>query len=300
MATDLFAGVMPFIHTAEEHSFGRAAARLGVSTAAVSKAIARLEASLGVALLERSSRRVSLTAAGELYLARCREAVEQLRAGRELVATAHRAVEGVLRVSISPVFGTLLVGELTRLAARHPQLSFELRVTDERSRLLEDDVDVAVRMGPLESSALVARALRTPRWVTAAAPSYLARRGVPRRPEDLREHAGLVFLGPRGKPQPWSFRQPGGARLSDTPPALLRLDKGDLLVDAAMAGLGVCQVLDFMTSAPLADGRLVEVLAEYATDGPVVHALCLPRRHRTAKVRAFLALLEQVVGKRAR
>src|SRR5262245_42226211 len=142
---DLFAGVLPFVYTADERSFRRAAARLGVSAAAVSKAVAKLEADLGVVLLYRTSRHVSLTAEGALCLERGREAVVQLQAGRELVAEAQRAPQGPLRASIPPIFGRLLVPAIARLAARHPRLSLHLSFTDRMSRMAEEGIDVALR-----------------------------------------------------------------------------------------------------------------------------------------------------------
>jgi LysR family transcriptional regulator for bpeEF and oprC len=294
---DLFAGVLPFVYTAEERSFRRAAARLGVSAAAVSKAVAKLEADLGVVLLYRTSRHVSLTDEGALFLARCREAVVQLQAGRELVAEAQRAPHGPLRASIPPIFGRLLVPAVARLAARHPRLSLHLSFTDRMSRMAEEGIDVALRMGPLPDSSLVARALRTPRWVTLASPAYLARHGTPEHPSDLARHACIKFVTPRGVPAEWSFRAARqGPAAPFEAPSRLHLDQGELLLEAAAAHAGLCQVLDFMVGPYVQEGRLVEVLEAHAADGPPLHAVCLPRRQGSPKVRAFVEMLEEVLG----
>lgn len=283
---DPFTGLLPFVHVAEEKSFRRAASRLGVTTAAVSKAVARLEASLGVALLERTSRSVSLTAEGTAYLARCREALDAMRAARDVVAQSRETVSGRLKVSASPIVARPLVRDLGRLLSRHPRLSVELSVTDRLARVVEEDIDVAIRIGPLEGSSLVAREVYAPRWVTVASPVYLGRRGLPRAVGDLASHDRLVFVLPSGKPRAWAFTE-GQVDAAAT----LLVDQGDLLVEGALAGLGVAQVLDFMVREQLRDGRLVEVLPDVAPKGPRISAVSTHRRLRTSKVRAFVSLL---------
>ncbi len=293
---DLFSGVLPFFHTAEERSFRKAAAHLGVTTAAVSKAVARLEAELGVTLLHRTSRHVSLTPEGAAFLEHCREAVSRLQAGRELVAQAQKVAEGVLKVSMPLILGRIVVPELGRLASRHPRLSFHLSLTDRYSRMAEEAVDVAVRIGELEDSSLVARTLRTPQWVTVASPAYLGRHGAPRHYRELERHACLKFLTPTGTAREWTFRDRREARpFTWRTPEAFRIDHGELLVEAAVAGLGICQAFDFMVVEHLRAGRLVEVLAPYAAEGPPIRALSLPRRQSTPRVRVFLDFLQQLL-----
>ncbi|HJL16009.1 MAG TPA: LysR family transcriptional regulator [Sandaracinaceae bacterium LLY-WYZ-13_1] len=291
VAQDLFRGVLPFLHVAEERSFRRGAARLGVTPAAVSKAVAALEEDLGVRLLERTSRRVALTPAGEAYLERCRDAVAHLRAGRELVARAQGEPKGELRVTLSHILGRPLVAALPRFVSRYPGIDLRLELSDRVSGLIGEDQDVALRVGPLADSGLVARRLRRTRWVTVAAPSYLARRGEPRTADELAGHACLGFVTPRGRVAEWAFE--GRASV---PPRGVRLDRGDLLMDAALAGLGVAQVVDFMVEAPLAEGRLIEVLEGHGTEGPPIHALFPPGRRRSRRVRAFLEHVGDVFG----
>lgn len=295
---ELFSGVLPFLHTAEEKSFRKAAVHLGITTAAVSKAVARLEAQLGVTLLHRTSRHVALTPEGTVFLEHCREAVTRLQAGRELVAQAQKVAEGVLKVSLPPILGRRVVPELGRLSARHPRLSFHLSLTDRFTRLAEEGVDVAVRIGELEDSSLVARTLRVPRWVTVASPAYLARHGTPRHYKELSRHQCLKFVTPAGTAREWSFqdRREAGPLPVKTPDSF-RMDHGELLVEAAAAGLGICQAFDFMVAEPLGAGRLVEVLAPYAAEGPPIRAVCLPRRQSTPRVRVFLDFLQQLLSR---
>lgn len=298
---DFFRAVSVFVHVAEARSFHRGAAELGISAAAASKAVSRLEGELGAALMLRTSRSVSLTPEGELFLAHSREALDAVQAGRDLVTQSQKVAQGEVTIASPPVLARLVVPALARLGARHPRLSFRLSVSDRVVRLVEERVDVAVRMGELPDSSLVARALRTPRWITLASPAYLARHGTPRHPRDLASHDCLAFVTPRGTAQSWWFRASRHALPAPMHPhGTLQVDHADSLLAAAAAGMGVCQVLDFMIGAAVRDGDLVEVLADHAVEGPPIHALCAPRRQRTPRVRAVLDVLEEVMGKARR
>lgn len=289
---DLFAGILPFLHVAEERSFRKAAERLGVTTAAVSKAVRKLEDDVGARLLERTSRQVALTPEGTAFLERAREAVAQVRAARETVAQAQRAPKGPLTVTLPYILGPLVLPRLAKLQIRYPQLTVHVRLGDRFSRMVDEHIDVAIRIGELEDSSLVARRLLRTRWVTLASPAYLARQGTPSRPEELSQHVCLKFVDPHGQARAWVFRgEPGGsAQVVRTPPAM-DVDHGPALLDLATAGAGMCQVLDFMLDERVRDGRLVEVLPAHAADGPPVHALCLPGRQAVPRVQALLQLL---------
>jgi LysR family transcriptional regulator for bpeEF and oprC len=289
---DLFAGVLPFVRTAEERSFGRAAASLGVTTAAISKAVRRLEEDLGVKLLDRSSRVVSLTREGELFLERCRPAVADVLGAREAMHGTRRDPQGEVAVTMPFILAPFVVPRLARLGGQHPRLAFRLHLTDRRARLVDERFDVAIRIGPLEPSSLVTRSLRTTRWVTVAAPSYLGRRGAPARVADLAGHNCLRFVATDGRPRDWTFVE-DARRVTARVEGNLLIDHGSDLLVAAEAGMGLCQVLDFMVERALRDGTLVEVLAGAASPGPAVHALSTPGRARSASVRAFMAFLTE-------
>jgi LysR family transcriptional regulator for bpeEF and oprC len=291
---DPFRGLVPFVHVAQSRSFRRAAEELGVTTAAVSKAVAKLEEDLGVRLLQRTSRSVSLTPEGATYLERARAALDAVRGGRDLVAQSRRSPRGEITVSIPVILGALVVSRLPSLARRHPSLRFTLRFTDRLARLADDAIDLAVRVGPLADSSLIARKVCPTRFVTVASPAYLGRHGAPERPDALADHETLRLVAPNGKARAWVFRAPGEAAPFEveTRGALL-VDHGERLLDAALAGLGVTQVLDFMARDLVRDGRLVEVLRPWATDGPAVHAVSLPQRANSANVQALVQFLRE-------
>ncbi|MEQ1502199.1 MAG: LysR family transcriptional regulator, partial [Myxococcota bacterium] len=226
MDEDLFAGVVPFFHVAEEASFRKAAERLGVSTAAVSKSVAKLEERLGVKLLVRTSRAVALTPEGRTYLGSCREAIGQLRVGRELLSAARDQPEGEVHLSQSPILARTVVPAVPALLARHPRLTLTIATTDRVSRLAQDAVDVALRVGARADSALVSRTVLRPSWVTVASPGYLARRGTPTTVEALARHACLQFVGPAGRRIPWLVPRDGRTVPVDVD-GPLRVDHGD-------------------------------------------------------------------------
>lgn len=298
---DLFAGILPFVHVAEERSFRRAAQRLGVSTAAISKAVLRLEGELGVPLLVRTSRSVTPTPEGEAFLLECREAVRKVTAAREQASDARRRPRGEVHLTTSPVLSAAIVPALPLLHAKHPTLTFRVTVTDRLVRLVEEGVDVAVRLGAPEDSALVRRLLLEPRWVTVAAPRYLATAPAPDRPEGLHAHACLRFVGPSGKPRPWTFRDLGSGVLRQLPvDGPLVIDEGERLLDAAIAGMGIAQVFDFMVTDHLHAGRLVEVCAAHAAPGPPIHALFPRERSRSPNVKALVTFLAERFATSAR
>ncbi|MCB9679350.1 MAG: LysR family transcriptional regulator [Alphaproteobacteria bacterium] len=273
--------VEPFVHTAELASFSAAARRLGVSPAAISKAVARLEEELGVQLLERTSRRVGLTAEGEVWLEHCRVALDALQAGRDRIQASSGAVRGEVRITASPVLGMRVGAALGRLLDRHPELDVTCTFTDDYLSLAADEADLAVRMGSLDDSALVARRLATCRWVTVAAPAYLARAPELKRPADLVAHRCLKFLGPHGRVTEWDL---DGVAV----PTSLRIGDGNALVQAAVAGVGVIRVFDFVADEAVREGRLVPVLERWEGEGPAIHLVCRAGRQDVPRLRVVI------------
>lgn len=295
--SDLFAGVLPFVRTAEERSFVRAAASLGVTTAAVSKAVRKLEEDVGVRLLERTSRVVRLTREGEIFLERCQQAVLGVQGARDALRDMRKEPQGEVSITLPFILARFVVPALTRLTSLHPRLSFRVEMSDRLARLHVESYDVAIRMGPLEDSSLVSRLLRRTRWATVASPAYLATHAEPKRPEDLVAHNCLAFVGPNGKQVTWSFVEGGRARRI-LPKGNLTIDQGDQLLSAATAGLGICQVLDFMVEGAVQDGSVVKLLESFSAKGPDIHVLATPARAGSPNGKALFRFMAEAFASR--
>lgn len=281
MDLHLFRGVIPFVAVAQDKSFRAAATRLGISAAAVSKSITALEAQLGMTLFLRGARAVALTREGEQLLAGAQAAVAAMGGAREAMDSARRVPEGELIISAPFVLTTLLASGMSLLAARYPRLSLRVLITDRLSRLKEEQVDIALRVGAMADSTLIARRLRGTALVTVAAPSYLARKGAPRSVAEIAQHDCLVLTAPDGRPRPWLFRD-----AVQPMPARMLVDAAPMLMDALNAGLGIGQLFDFMAEPLLREGRLVQLLPESAAEGPPIHAVCAPGRRASPRIRA--------------
>jgi len=287
---DPFDGVVPFVATAEALSFRKAARALGVTTSAVSKAISKLESEVGVRLLNRSSRCVSLTTDGEAFLASCRDAVSQLRTARALVSAAQHTPQGLLRTSLPSMFARRVVAELPALLALHPALSVEVTLTDRFVQLADENIDVAVRIGTVEDTQCVGCRLRALRLVTVASPRYLKERGEPRLLEDLSRHNCMKYVLPSGLERSWLFAHAGVVSTLKVAGSF-KADHGEPLLASAVAGLGLVQAPDILIADELARGELVEVLSEHAAPGPPLTALCAPGRQHSPKVLAFVGVV---------
>jgi DNA-binding transcriptional LysR family regulator len=285
MDLDVFRGVVAFVASAEAKSFRKAAASLGVSAAAISKAISALEEETGVKLFVRGAREVALTSEGESFLSHCRPAVRSVAAGRAALDARRKQPQGELVVSAPFVATSLVAPALKLLRERHPRLSFSLKVSDELASFAEQGIDVAVRIGALADSGLVAKKIRETRLVTVASPAYLSRAGSPESIDDLAKHACIGLVGPNGKPFAWWFRE-GPREIAAT----LLVDHGPSVADLALAGAGVTQLFDFMAAPLVREGRLLTVLDGHVARGPDVYALSSPGR-QPARVRAAIDAL---------
>jgi LysR family transcriptional regulator, regulator for bpeEF and oprC len=282
----LFDGVVPFIAVAETLSFRRAGERLGVTSAAVSKAVLGLEARLGTTLLLRTSRAVTLTPEGERFLRHSTQAVGNLRAAHDEVQRA-RAPEGLLRVSLSTIITPVLTARLGLFFARFPRAQLQLESTNQLARFPTDRVDLALRLGALQDSSLVARVVGRTRWMTVAAPSFLARKGTPRTLDDLGGLDAVQFVNVDGRARPWTFELDGRVTSWSPPRVAVRLSDGRDLLPAVLAGVGVTQVLSFMARPLLEQGQVVEVLGPLAAAGPTLHAVTTRSFARTPLATAF-------------
>lgn len=285
---DTSAGLPAFVRTIETGSFSDAARLLGASPSAVSKSVARLEARLGVRLIQRSTRTLALTAEGALYFERVAPLIQALADAEQALRTPDD-VSGLLRVAAPSDLGrTVFAGWAERFARAHPRLKLELGIADRQVDLIREGYDVAIRVGALLDNRLTARRLTVLQPVLVAAPAYLAQRGQPAELADLAEHACLRYLTPAG-PFPWTWAD-GSSLVPDGP---FDTNDGVVLRQAALAGAGIAQLARIAVVDDLAAGRLDIVLQHLPMPGLEVHALHAYGRQAPQRVRLFIAFLQQ-------
>jgi DNA-binding transcriptional LysR family regulator len=278
-----------FAAVADARSFTQAARRLGVSSAQVSKLVARLENRLSARLLNRTTRDVSLTDTGRAYLERARQVLEDF-ASLESSVRDESGPSGALRVSAPVSFGAAeLTPALLEFASAYPLVALDVSSTDRMVNLVEEGFDVAIRIGQLEDSSLIARKLAAVLIVTCAAPDHLARAGRPRTPEDLIEHEAILDTN-AADPTVWRFGS-GAARRDVRVRGRLRFSGAVPCVAAARAGFGVTRAPAFAAADDLRAGRLEALLCDFEPEVIHVHAVYPHGRHLAAKVRAFVDFL---------
>lgn len=278
-----------FAAIAEARSFTRAAARVGRDATILSRRLASLEQRLGVRLLHRTTRSVSLTEAGAEFLVRVRAILAAVDEA-ESAASAHAGggPRGVLRLALPGSFGRMWIGPLLpQFLAEFPDVRVEAEFSNRFVDLVAENFDVAVRLGALEDSRLVARKVATRRRLLCAAPSYLARRGTPATPQALLEHSCLGFTGFQTFPT-WEMTDSTGRRVHIDVSGPLVTDDAEVLVEAAVQGVGLMMSTDWLVGRELADGRLVPVLEDWTlADEGAVYVVMPSAKGQAAKTRAF-------------
>ena len=285
-----------FARIVEAGSFSAAARELGRSKSAVSKQIARLEDRLGVRLLNRTTRRLSLTEAGRSFHEGCRRMLAEAEAAERAMTYLSGAPRGTLRVNAPMSFGVLHVAPaLAGFMRRYPEISVELVLDDREVDLVGEGFDVGVRIRALPDSSLVARRLAPFRRFVCAAPSYLAAHGAPEAPEDLPRHACLLYSY-QAERSVWRLRGPSGERRIGVS-GRLTANNGGALRSAALAGLGLAFLPSFIVGDDLREGRLDRVLPDWSTaDDIAVHAIYPVGRNLSPKVRVFVDHLAERFG----
>jgi DNA-binding transcriptional LysR family regulator len=292
----LLAGVSVLSAVIEGGNFVRAGLALGLSPSGVSRAIARLEGRVGIRLLDRTTRSVTLTDEGSRFY----EEVSPLLAGIEEAATVASGssviARGRLRVDIDPFFARLmLAGHLGEFLERHPELSLELTTREHLGDLVADGIDLTMRFGEPQPSSSIARKLIETRILTVAAPSYLSRHGRPKHPSDLNAHACIQFRDPvTQQPFAWEFHRGREVLPVKTTGRLLVADVGTMLGEC-LAGAGVAQVMALGVQDLLDEGRLVELFPDWPGELFPLYALHPSRHHPPAKVRAFIEFVLQAL-----
>jgi DNA-binding transcriptional LysR family regulator len=296
-------GVQQFIafaQTARRGSFAAAARDLGGSPSTVAKSVARLETALGVKLFHRTTRQVSLTADGERLFHRCERVLAEIDDLQADAAGTRTAPTGTLRVDLPMYYGRRFVLPLlAALQREHPTLTLEVRMQDRFGDLVRDGIDLAVRIGELNDSTLVARRIDAQRLLLVASPDYLRQHGTPKRLEDLAGHQAVAFRLPSsGRSRPWQLRQ-GRRPIELFPVHTIQLSDTEALGTAAKLGMGLCQLPDYIVQDDVASGELVELLPGFEPPPMPISAVVPSGRLVPPRVRVALAALETLRERRA-
>lgn len=284
-------GIDEFVATAEAESFSEGARRLGLSTSGVSRAVAGLEERLQTRLLYRTTRRVSLTDAGRAFLARCRQLTLDRDEALAAVGEEDGELKGLLRMTCSTAYGERFVAPAVNgFLLAHPKLSIEIALDDAVRDIVSEGFDLAIRFGRLTDSRLIAKRLASRTRRLAAAPAYLARAGAPHSLADLSHHACVL-----GAAETWPLRD-GEREVAFRPQGRWRCNSGQAVLDAALQGLGICQLPNFYVDAAIADGRLVALLEASRPADEGVWAVYPHLRLLPAKVRLLVEHLERSLG----
>jgi DNA-binding transcriptional LysR family regulator len=289
--------VATFARVVELGSFTAAAAALGVPKSSVSRAVLRLEEALGVRLLQRTTRKLALTQAGDRYLADVRGPLARVAEASDDVAEMGREPRGLVRVSTAPPVGHDTILELfAEFVRRHPQIRLELVVTSRRVNLLEEGIDLAVRAGKLDDSTLVARKVASVSLGLYAAPSYLERRGRPRNLAAVALHDCVLHKSSQPA-SPWRLTGPRGLERVDVTGPIVADDLGTVRL-LALAGLGIALMPDLPVRNDVERGALVRVLPAYGLRGAPVHLVSPPLRHTPVRVKLLRDFLLHEIAKR--
>ena len=286
MALPDYDGWACFAAVADSGSFTAAAGALGLSKASVSKAVSRLEASLGITLLHRSSRSVTVSTAGEGLLGEARAMVAAATAATEAARGDRLDLAGPVRLAAPMSFGIKVLGPpLAAFLERHPAVEIEVALSDARQDLIAEGIDLALRIAPLADSSLLVRTIAPVAASVLASPAYLASHGTPRHPLDLGGHR-LIGYGHRERAAPLRFHR---AREEATvlPTGPLFANNGDVMVPLLVAGGGIAVLPDFIVEEALASGALVKILTDWSLPQAYLHLLSPPSRLRPARVRAL-------------
>jgi DNA-binding transcriptional LysR family regulator len=287
-------GIATFVAVAESGSLSEAARRLRVSRSVVSERLVELERSLGASLLQRSTRKLSLTEDGAAFLARATRIVRDVQEAAADVAERRGQLSGPLRIAAPVTFGRMHLGPaLYPFLARHPDIQLTLDLDDRRVDATSDGFDAVIRHGPIADTYLVAWQLATSRRVLVAAPAYLDRHGTPRSPAELEEHRGIFYTHRGGAD--WRFTQHGATRVVRGRPAMV-LNNGDMMRDGAIAGLGVALLPIFIVAGALKAGTLRVIDVGIEAEQEYIYIAHADGRDPSAKLRALAAWLKETFG----
>ena len=290
---DRFEDLQTFVAVVESGSFTAAADRLDMAKSAVSRRISALEQRLGVQLLRRTTRQLNVTDAGRSFYEHGVRVLADLDEAESSVLQQHGELRGSLRLALPLAFGIRHMHEpIAAFSRRHPELRFDLNFDDRRIDLVEEGIDVALRIGKLPDSSLVARRLFDVRAVVCASPAYLEQHGTPATPEDLKDHQCLVY-GNLAEPGKWVCRDTNGRRIRVDVAAAMTANNGDFLNAAAAQGLGIIIQPTFIAGEMIRTGVLVPVLSDYEWPLSAAYAVYPPTRHLSRRARELIDYLAE-------
>ena len=293
---DRVTGIALFIRIVETGSFTKAADETGITQPTATKAVAAMEQRLGARLLHRSTRGITPTEVGALYYDKCKLIAREIDEADNLAMLLQSQVGGMLRISTSVAFGRRAVVPLVvRYMALHPLVTIDLSFDDRYVNLVEQGIDLAIRMGPMADSSLGARYLGTNPWVMVAAPSYLAARGVPRSAADLSGHDCVVYSSVQGDDH-WSLHTEAGDKRSVLVKGPLRSNNLSAVLAAARAGMGLAVLPWYVARESLAEGVVVPVLGDHGLPGQEIHAVFPSPKLVPLKVISFTGFLQQALA----
>ncbi len=288
---DRFENMGAFIRVVEAGSISGAADRLGVAKSAVSRRLKELEGHLGVELFHRTTRRMNLTETGRAFYHQSVRILEDVLEAELATSQAHATLKGSLKMALPSTFGLMHMGPaVNEFLQENPQIEFDLDFNDREVDLIQEGFDLAIRIAKLPDSSLVARRLASIRVVMLASPAYLEQKGVPRSPDELRDHRCLVYSLLRDFDY-WNFYDDDGQEIRTKIQPYLKASTGEFLKDAAVEGLGIIRVPSFIAYKEVESGALVPLLEEYKLPQLDAYAIYPQTRHLSQRVRAFVDFL---------
>jgi DNA-binding transcriptional LysR family regulator len=295
---DRLQAMQVFVRVVETGSFSRAAAEFATTQPTVTKSVAATEERLKVRLLNRNTRGVSLTESGALYYEKCKVIVRELEEADNVVRLQQTQAQGMLRIGTSVAFGRRVVTPLALdFMAAHPLVKVDLSFEDRYTDLVEQGIDVAIRMGKLGDSALGSRYLGMNPWMLVAAPGYLKARGVPRKAADLSGHSALIYSSVQGD-DIWRLTSSRGEAVTVPVSGTLRSNNLSAVLAAARSGLGIAALPRYVAGDSVTAGQVVEVLRDHALPEQEIHAVFPSPKLVPGKVQAFIAYLQGWFGPR--
>jgi DNA-binding transcriptional LysR family regulator len=285
---DRLAGMAVFVAAVEAGSLSGAARRFGLSASMAGKHVSAIEAELNVRLLHRNTRQLILTDVGQVYYSRCKRILEEYDEANREASDAQQSVQGLLRIAAPVTFGTMHLGDvIARYMDKHPNVTIDLLLNDRYVDLLSEGVDVAIRIGRLLDSDLVARRLAPCLMVLCASPAFLQRYGISQTVEDIRRAPRLVFTDAVSAGA-WALTAPDGQTFVIDGPTRMTANNAQMLLEAALAGAGLAYGPSFVFGPHVGTGELIRLLPEYATSDLAIHALYPAPRNVSRKVRLFI------------